>query len=59
LSRLRRAIIVRDWHRILDYRLGDDGRCEGCGQAIAGRFEHFAGAFGQRRIPIRLARFAA
>ncbi|MGA8054932.1 MAG: AmmeMemoRadiSam system radical SAM enzyme [Burkholderiales bacterium] len=53
------AIIVRDWHRILDYRLGDDGRCEGCGQAIAGRFEHFAGAFGQRRIPIRLARFAA
>jgi pyruvate formate lyase activating enzyme len=53
------ALIVRDWHRILDYRLTDDGACGRCGQALAGRFGRFRGAFGGRRVPVRLARFAA
>ena len=54
---LRRTayLIVRDWHRILSYRLSDDGHCLQCGRAIAGRFRHFEGAFGQRRIPVRLS----
>ena len=48
------SLIVRDWHRILDYRLTDDGHCPDCGTTIAGRFEKYTGAFGQRRIPVRI-----
>lgn len=49
------ALIVRDWHRILHYRLDDDGHCLACGRLLAGRFRPFAGAFGQRRIPVRIS----
>lgn len=49
------ALIVRDWYDILHYQLGDDGRCPHCGRSIAGRFAPFAGAFGARRMPLRLA----
>jgi pyruvate formate lyase activating enzyme len=52
----RRALIVRDWHRILEYRLTDDGHCPDCGTAIAGRFGHYEGDFGARRIPVHLGR---
>ena len=38
------AVIVRDWHRILNYRVTDDGTCRECGAAIAGRFEEFENA---------------
>jgi pyruvate formate lyase activating enzyme len=48
------ALIVRDWHRIEDYRLTDDGACPACRSPVAGRFERFALPFGRRRIPIRL-----
>ncbi|MDX8402439.1 MAG: AmmeMemoRadiSam system radical SAM enzyme [Mariprofundaceae bacterium] len=48
------ALIVRDWYAILSYRLTDEGRCMRCGTAIAGRFAHFSGAFGNRRIPVRM-----
>ena len=45
LPRLRRsALIVRDWHEILDYRLTADGRCAACGTAIAGRFDAAPGS---------------
>jgi pyruvate formate lyase activating enzyme len=54
-----KAVVVRDWHRILDYRITEAGTCAGCGHVIAGRFGRYRGAFGQRRIPVRLARFAA
>ncbi len=53
------AVIVRDWHRILNYRLTDDGHCKECGTAVAGRFGKFDKPFGQRRIPVRLASFHA
>jgi pyruvate formate lyase activating enzyme len=53
------ALIERDWHRILRYELdsgaGADGRCPHCTTAIAGRFGTFEGAFGNRRIPVRVA----
>jgi pyruvate formate lyase activating enzyme len=52
----RRALIVRDWHRILEYRLTDHGHCPDCGTAIAGRFGHYEGDFGARRIPVHLGR---
>ncbi|HKJ83896.1 MAG TPA: AmmeMemoRadiSam system radical SAM enzyme [Mariprofundaceae bacterium] len=48
------ALIVRDWYEIPDYRLTDNGDCPDCGQHIAGQFEHFNGAFGNRRIPITM-----
>ncbi|HEY6611336.1 MAG TPA: AmmeMemoRadiSam system radical SAM enzyme [Pseudomonas sp.] len=47
-------LIERDWHRILHYRLTAEGRCPQCHTVIAGRFDQHAGAFGQRRIPLRL-----
>lgn len=47
-------LIVRDWYEIPDYQLGDDGRCPQCGESIAGIFDHFTGAFGHRRMPVRL-----
>jgi pyruvate formate lyase activating enzyme len=48
-------LIERDWHRILRYELTDDGRCPHCATAIAGRFGRFEGAFGKRRIPVRVS----
>jgi pyruvate formate lyase activating enzyme len=53
------GVIVRDWHRILNYRLTPDGRCKECGGPLAGRFEAFKTPFGQRRVPVRLANFHA
>ena len=49
-----KAVIVRDWHRILAYDLTEEGRCEHCGAPIAGRFGKFENPFGPRRIPLRL-----
>jgi len=49
------AVVVRDWHRILNYRVTDDGCCKECGTALAGRFAHFERPFGPRRMPVRLA----
>jgi pyruvate formate lyase activating enzyme len=48
------ALIERDWHRILAYRLNAAGACTACGRRIAGRFGEFRGAFGAQRIPVRL-----
>jgi len=53
------AVIVRDWHRILNYRVTAAGRCKECGAALAGRYEAFKTAFGARRVPVRLANFHA
>jgi len=53
------AVIVRDWHRILNYRIDETGHCRECGGAVAGRFERFDRAFGPQRVPVRLADFHA
>jgi pyruvate formate lyase activating enzyme len=54
----RAALIVRDWHRIEDYRLTDDGKCPDCATAIPGRFERFDARrqWGRRRIPVAIGR---
>jgi pyruvate formate lyase activating enzyme len=49
-------LIVRDWHRINDYRLTPEGTCVECGTAVPGRFGHFDLQFGRRRIPLRVSR---
>jgi len=50
-----KPLILRDWYRIDDYQLTPEGKCPGCGAAVAGRFEIFTRAFGPRRIPVRIA----
>ncbi len=52
------ALIVRDWHRILRYELTEEGRCTHCAAPLSGRFGRYAGSFGSRRVPVRLARSA-
>jgi pyruvate formate lyase activating enzyme len=49
------AVMVRDWYRMLNYRLTDTGCCRECGHAVAGRYEKFGKPFGPKRIPVRLA----
>jgi len=50
----RSKLIVRDWYEILDYRLTEAGDCPDCGASIAGRFAHYDGAYGNRRMPVVL-----
>src|SRR5436305_5860210 len=45
------ALIVRDWHEILDYRVSPDGRCTHCAAPIAGVFAAAPGRWGRRRVP--------
>jgi pyruvate formate lyase activating enzyme len=52
-------LIVRDWHRIEDYRLTPEGACPDCGTIVPGRFETFSRQFGRRRIPLFLRDEAA
>ncbi|MFA5082137.1 MAG: AmmeMemoRadiSam system radical SAM enzyme, partial [Hydrogenophilaceae bacterium] len=49
-----KALIVRDWYEILEYKLTDQGTCPHCGSTVAGRFAHFERPFGSRRIPVTL-----
>jgi len=53
-----RALITRDWYRLLDWNLDAQGRCRHCGTACAGRFEAQPGNWGANRVPVRLADFA-
>lgn len=48
------AVIVRDWYRILHYRLDEHGRCKNCATAMTGRFGARVGTFGPRRIPVAI-----
>jgi pyruvate formate lyase activating enzyme len=52
-----KALIVRDWYQLLDYRLDDGGHCRECGGAVAGRFQalDIARQFGPKRVPVRLS----
>ena len=52
-------LIGRDWYVITDWALGEDGRCQACGASCAGVFEPRPGDWGARRLPVRLAEFAA
>ncbi|MFO1311182.1 MAG: AmmeMemoRadiSam system radical SAM enzyme [Burkholderiales bacterium] len=51
------ALVERDWHEILRYRVTDEGGCPTCGMAIAGRFDAHAQGFGRKRIPVRIGDF--
>ena len=48
------AVIERDWYELRAYRLDARGRCQGCGEPLAGCFDAAPGAFGRRRVPVRM-----
>jgi pyruvate formate lyase activating enzyme len=48
------ALIVRDWYRILDWQLDDDGRCRQCGERCPGVFSGPPGDWGAKRQPVFL-----
>jgi pyruvate formate lyase activating enzyme len=52
-------LIERDWHALSGWRLDGEGRCGGCGTALAGVFEAQPGQWGARRLPVRLADYDA
>jgi pyruvate formate lyase activating enzyme len=47
-------LIERDWYQLGAYRLTDDGRCRSCGAPCPGVFDGPPGAWGSRRLPVRL-----
>jgi pyruvate formate lyase activating enzyme len=49
-----KALIVRDWYQLIDYRLDAKGRCPDCGEALAGRFSAKPGQFGRKRLRVRV-----
>jgi pyruvate formate lyase activating enzyme len=53
------VVVERDWYVLGRYRLSDDGRCQACGTQLAGRFAGPPGAWGARRVPVRLSNLAA
>jgi pyruvate formate lyase activating enzyme len=51
-----KALIVRDWYEIREYRLDARGACPHCGTLLAGRFGEYTKPFGARRIPVAIHR---
>ncbi|MGQ0670689.1 MAG: AmmeMemoRadiSam system radical SAM enzyme [Actinomycetota bacterium] len=49
-------LIERDWYKLGAWNLTEDGRCVGCEERCTGVFEGAPGAWGPRRLPVRLAR---
>jgi len=51
-------LIVRDWYRLLDWRLTGDGRCRDCGTPCPGVFAGPPGTWGPKRRSVVLAEMA-
>jgi pyruvate formate lyase activating enzyme len=51
----RARVIERDWYELGEWRLTSSGDCQECGTRIPGRFAGRPGAWGRRRLPVRLA----
>jgi pyruvate formate lyase activating enzyme len=47
-------VIERDWYELGEYALTDGGRCTRCDTQLPGRFGGPPGAWGARRVPVRL-----
>ncbi len=52
------VLIGRDWYRLTDWNLTDDGRCRSCGAPCAGVFDGPPGNWGRRRAMVRMDAFA-
>jgi pyruvate formate lyase activating enzyme len=53
------VLIGRDWYILSEWNLDARGRCATCGTPCAGVFEASPGRWGARRLPVRLAEYAA
>jgi pyruvate formate lyase activating enzyme len=53
-----KLLIERDWYELGEWNLNPEGACRFCGTALPGVFEPQPGAWGQRRLPVRIAEFA-
>ncbi|RKZ36497.1 MAG: AmmeMemoRadiSam system radical SAM enzyme [Gammaproteobacteria bacterium] len=51
--------IGRDWYVLTEWNLDERGRCQGCATPVAGLFEAEPGAWGPRRLPVRLQNYSA
>jgi pyruvate formate lyase activating enzyme len=51
-------LIGRDWYRLTAWKLTPEGTCPICRTRCCGVFEPKAGAWGPRRLPVRLGQFA-
>jgi len=52
-------LIGRDWYVITEWNLDKNGKCPSCGTTCSGVFEAKPGDWGAKRLPVRLANFAA
>jgi len=48
-------LIERDWYQLGRWGLDAYGHCAACGETVAGHFDATPGAFGNARMPVRLA----
>lgn len=48
-------VIERDWYELGEWQLSASGACLRCGSRIPGVFDGPAGAWGAKRVPVRLA----
>jgi pyruvate formate lyase activating enzyme len=51
------CLIERDWYELGRWHLDARGACRSCGAVCAGVFEEKPGKWGQKRVPVRLAKF--
>ena len=54
-----RRTVGRDWYTITDWNLDDNGCCDSCRARCDGVFDGQPGAWGRKRLPVRLWEFAA
>ncbi len=54
-----KKLIGRDWYVLSDWSLDANGRCRHCGAPCPGVYERAPGAWGSRRLPVRIEEFAA
>jgi len=50
-------LIERDWYQLGQWGLDAQGNCANCGTALPGVFEAKPGAWGGRRLPVRMAAY--
>lgn len=48
------VLIVRDWYRLYDWNLDEQGDCRFCGQRCSGKFAKAPGKWGAKRLPVRM-----
>jgi pyruvate formate lyase activating enzyme len=53
------TLIGRDWYELTHWGLNEFGACAKCGEPCAGHFEATPGAWGGKRMPVRLKEFLA